>query len=88
MAMMAMLKCAAVLLATAGVASADKHDGLGMAVGEPDMLRPHPPPPPPNPALVRLIKKYLLRPIMLSINKPRCIRFAAWGHSIVQACDR
>jgi hypothetical protein len=64
---MAMLTCAAALLAAAGVASADKHDGLGMAVGEPDMLRPHPPPPPPNPALVKLIKKCLLRPIVLSL---------------------
>ena len=51
-----MLHLGLVLLATA---AADKHDGLGMAIGEAaDSLRPVPPPPPPNPALVKLEQKY------------------------------
>ena len=53
-----MMQAALLALALVGV-GADKHDGIGMAVGEAEILsRPTPPPPPPNPALIKLIKKY------------------------------
>jgi hypothetical protein len=57
-----MLPALLLLLASAGVARADKHDGLGMAVGEAEVLHsrvPSPsPPPPPSPALIKLEQKY------------------------------
>ena len=54
-----MLRRAALLVVAVAGAHADKHDGLGMAFGEAEMMkRPTPPPPPPNPALDKLVKKY------------------------------
>ena len=67
-----MLRLAA-CLAVLATAAANKHDGLGMAIGEAADRPPRPPPPPPNPALVKLEQKY------------NASRTAACGHVLSHA---